>query len=119
MEYPKPYKTEDWIKCELYRILTAKGFECYPEMRVEVNKLHTYRKGAVRNLVVRADLVIYKDEKFICLIEVKNHAHDSPRTDGRQYKRYEATELPFIYCMNENQIDQTIEDVTEQWYLTN
>jgi hypothetical protein len=105
----KPHRNEDWIKCELYRRLTDLGFSCYPEtiFTLENSRQRTRRNRDVR---LRADLAVCRGETLICLIEIKHRPKtDKPIKKGRQYERYRELGLPFIYCMNEGQIEPTIE----------
>lgn len=106
-----PYKTEDWIKCEIYRRLVNDGYEVYPEVSFKT-RLKSTRKGRENKFQnVRVDLVVYKDNAFKCLIEIKKGNCTEPNKSGRQYKKYESLGMRFIYCINEGEIDKTIEAV--------
>lgn len=109
----KPYKTEDWIKCELYKRLTNLGYEVYPEIQYRNKTVeYTSRRGRKRKVGVRADLAVYQDGLFVTLIEIKvRPVGKAPQVNGRQYKRYQILGLPFLYCMNELGIDETVEEV--------
>ncbi len=102
-------RKEDVLRDKIKELAIELGYECIPENRLTFNKLHTYKKGAVRKLVVQADLAVYKNNILLCLIECKYQPHRTTPKMGLQYKRYESTGVPFIYCLNEGQINKSIE----------
>jgi hypothetical protein len=104
-------RTEDWIKCELYRLLVNDGFDVYPEIEVNTPIKYTRKRGKhigkQFNRKLRVDLAVYNNGTFLCFIEVKDRMRNIP--NGRQLKKYESTELHFIYCLNENEIYETVD----------
>jgi len=111
-----PYKTEDWIKCEIYRRLVNDGYEVYPEVSYQTT-LQSFRKkprkdGKERKpQKIRVDLSVYKNGQFKCLIEIKKGNCTKANENGRQYKKYQSLNMDFIYCINEREIEKTIEAV--------
>ena len=59
------------------------------------------------------DLVIFKEDKAICIIEVKNGKKDVQNTETRQYKKYNQFGIKLVYCMNMNFVKQVAEEVLE------
>lgn len=82
------------IHFELYRQLVNEGYNVIPEYRYNPSTKH------------RADLAIMKDDKPILLIEAKWKSEHIINTSGPQYKRYQASGIPFIY-----KFDTTISDI--------
>jgi len=99
---------EDKIRNAIIARPKLMGLECLPEKRLKFDKLHKYKKGAIRYLVVAADIAVYQNKELICLVECKFRPRKKEPKRGYQYRRYEATGIPFTYCLNYEQIDQTV-----------
>jgi hypothetical protein len=102
-------RKEDILRDKIKELTIELGYECIPEKKLTFDKLHKYKKGAIRKLVVQADLAVYKNGNLICLVECKYQPNRTTPRMGLQYKRYLATGIPFIYCLNDDGIDVTIE----------
>jgi len=90
---------EAWVQCELYRKLVELGYYVQPEYVVQLKKRR-----------LRADLAVFKGDKFIAFIEVKNHNNKvrGIKKEGAQYKKYLETGARFVYCLHKDDIDSTI-----------
>lgn len=59
----------------------------------------------------RFDIVVYKDKKAVCIVEVKNGRNLSPT--GRQMNKYMCYGLPLMICSTENQCDEICRKIKE------
>lgn len=91
--------TEAKVQCELYRQLYEEGYNVYPEVIIP---LPSGRK-------LRSDLVVYRGDKFVGLVEVKNNLNKKkPNPNTRQYKKYMSSGYKFFYCMNMSDVKSVI-----------
>jgi hypothetical protein len=82
------------VQAELYRRLRARDINC----RLE----YTYQN-------CRFDLVVIVDGYIVALTECKNTKTKLfPNKNGRQYKKYSLFGLPLLYCLNMDEIDDTV-----------
>ncbi len=97
------------IQAEIYSRLRAIDIQCCLEYKIWINSLQASS---------RADIVIIRDGYIIAIIEVKSRKVGSkPNKNGRQYQKYEAIGIPFIYCMCSEDIDSVISWV--RWKYNN
>lgn len=86
------------VQCELYRRLVNRGYDVIPEYRDRRNH-------------IRADLAVVGQWGPLVLIEAKDTPHDHNRTESRQFRKYLATGIPFIYCDRMDEVDEVVEKV--------
>lgn len=97
--------SEATIQAEIYHQLKILGIVCYLEYPFNI-----IYKGKAR--IVRADLVVVKNDNIVCVCEVKNHIlYNSPNKKTLQYHKYEILGIPFFYCMNVSQIGKCVSDI--------
>ncbi len=66
------------------------------------------------NCYIRADIVIIQNDEIILIIECKSRKSESePNKKGRQYKKYKALGVPFLYCMTFKQVPYIINNIIE------
>ena len=94
------------IQCELYRLLRNEGLCVKPEFALSA--------VAGKRKMMRADLAIQKGYKIIGLIECKNSL-STPNQDSIQWKNYEATGIPFRFCMNWPDMDNIVAWAISLW----
>lgn len=84
------------IQAEIYRRCKELDIECYLEYKHE----HC-----------RFDIVIVRDELIIGIIEVKNSVRTKINKRTRQYKKYSSYGVPLHYCLGQNYVDSTINQI--------
>ena len=99
-------KSEANIQAEIYHRLKLLNIESCLEYQFKL----VYNN---KEISVYADIVVIKNNNIICICEVKNYNKDIPNTNGRQYKKYEMLNIPFVYCMNETHIDNVISIISK------
>jgi hypothetical protein len=105
---PKSY-SEFEVQATLYAILK---FNHKIDVRGEVSyKMPTY--GELKASSSRFDLVIFKNDKAICIIEVKNGKKEKQNTTTRQFKKYSQFGIKLVYCMNMNFVKQVAQEVLD------
>lgn len=105
-------KTEAEIQFELAYKLKRIGFDIRLERSVVLEEtFRTTRTG--RNSQIRIDILVLKNDKLICAIEVKDFKGEirSINKDGRQFKKYLSLGIPFLYCYSENHINSSVKKV--------
>jgi|SRR5581483_1088575 len=88
------------IQAEIYHQCKLLNIHCILELR-----LKTYRP----------DIIIFKNDQIIGIIEVKNHVRDySNRPESKQAIKYKSLGYPFYLCKNLNDIPQTMK-IIQDW----
>lgn len=109
--YPS-FNSEFEIQAELYKELS----EMRIDVRGEVSAL-CYDNGRHK---VYFDLVVFKNQKPICIIETKNSLNNNSikLSNGRQKRRYEKFNIPILCCRNLSQVDKIINKIEKLLCLT-
>jgi hypothetical protein len=105
---PKKY-SEFEVQATLYAILK---FNHKIDVRGEVPYFIPKSKE-LKMASSRFDLVVFKKDKAICIIEVKNGQRTKVSTNSRQYKKYSQFGIKLVYCMNMNFVKQVAQEVLE------
>lgn len=102
IDYPKKY-SEFEVQANLYAVLK---FSYKLDVRGEV----AIGQGSGKS---RFDLVVFKDKKAVCIIEVKNQKREGLNTNTKQYKKYSSFGLRLFYCLNMSFVKPLAEEVLE------
>jgi hypothetical protein len=105
---PKNY-SEFEVQATLYAILK---FNHKIDVRGEVS-YKMPRAGELKVGNSRFDLVVFKNDKAICIIEVKNGKKVWENLNTRQHKKYSRFGLKLVYCMNMSFVKQVAKEVLE------
>jgi hypothetical protein len=106
--------TEAEVQFELGRNLMLSGFKVLFERNIILKDRKTKTGRPVK---LRADVVVFKNDSIVCLIEVKNNKRPSSNAT-KQKGKYTSSGIPFIYCWNEKHIDQAVKKVSEIYNST-
>ena len=109
-EIKKPKKYSEFeVQATLYAILK---FNYKIDVRGEVPyKMQSFKELKISSS--RFDLVIFKNDKAMCIIEVKNGQRAKANTNTRQHKKYSQFGLKLVYCMNMTFVKNVVEEVLE------
>lgn len=92
------------VQAELYMAAKQAGLD----LKLEINLGKNY---------LSADAAFYdSQDRIYALVEVKRSVGNGrTKTQSRQYKKYEASGLPWRYCLGRDQIKDTIQWVIHVW----
>jgi hypothetical protein len=97
IEYPTHF-SEFEIQAELYGLLR--------NMKLDV-------RGELHQKPCRFDLVVFDGKKAVCIIEVKKWVLKKEPTKTKQFKKYSNYGLPVIYCVNMEDVPNTLDRVKQ------
>ena len=105
MQFLPPKKLREAnIQAELYHRLKELGIPSYLEYSF---------KDFANNRRRRADLVVYKNNKIVCLVEAKSRIRSfQPNWNTKQLKAYRATGVFVIVCDNFN-LEESVNKIKE------
>ena len=103
LKFIKPKRLpEANIQAEVYRQLRNKGIKCCLEYRFYIESMNSY---------IRADVIIIQNDNIVAIIECKSRKKEgNPNKDGRQYQKYRALGIPFIYCMTFKEVPKIVNE---------
>jgi competence CoiA-like predicted nuclease len=100
MQFIRPKRIpEANIQAELYKRLKDLNIESMLEYRF-------------KDFHLRADLVVIKNNEIICACEVKSRITQRPIHLGKQFQKYLKIGVPIFYCLNQQDVDKTIERIS-------
>lgn len=89
------------VQCELYRRLVNDGFDVIPEYRIRAHH-------------IRADIAVMDSDRPAYLIEAKDTPRNPDRTGSRQWKKYAATGIPFVYCNRLADVESVVAHIEQE-----
>lgn len=106
-------ETEAYVQFELYRKLKNAGYDVRAEVIFKVEGfteelVATKRQPTKKVRTVKPDLAIFKMNEPLLMIETKRPGKRQTNTIGKQWKRYNALGVPFIYKK-----ETSIEDIID------
>ena len=106
MQFIQPKRVaEANIQAELYRRLKELSITCYLEYKIKLINCTTSRRKSLR-----VDLLVLKNNKIVCLIEIKSHRVKREfLSQTKQIQTYLSLGIPFILCDNFNFEESIIE----------
>ena len=110
--------TEAEIQFELAYRLKRAGFTVKLERTFLLDE--TFRVHRTnRNCSIRVDILVFRKDKLVCAIEVKDFKENSKvNKENRQFKKYLSLGIPFVYCLCESDINKCVKKVLKI-YLKN
>lgn len=87
-------------------------FETQSKLMRELRKRNLDARGEVKDVDARFDIVVFKNKRAICIIEVKKDSQFKRRKkinkESLQYLKYSRYNLPLIYCVGRKDLKKTI-----------
>ena len=106
------YNTEADIQFELGSRLKDLGFSVFFERNFNLPDF-VKTKRSRKTTKIRVDVVVMRGDKIVGVIEVKNNLCDK-KPKGRQLSKYKSLGLPFYFCWNKDDIENSIRFILEQ-----
>lgn len=111
MKITRTVETEATVQAQLYHLLTMKDVDLILEQTAPTGeKTKTGRPEKIRIDIA----VLNEDSDLICCIEVKRSKDRKINKESRQYAKYQALGVPFMYCLGCDEIPKATRWVLNQ-----
>jgi len=108
--YPD-HKTEFEIQSDVYQFLLSEGFNVRGEIseRKNIRLLSGNKRG---QRTCRFDIVVFdKNNKPICIIEIKRSVKKKLPSEYKQYAKYSLYNIPVIFFWRDSLLDDLYQDL--------
>jgi len=107
--YPN-HPSEREVQAELWEELKYWDIDARLEVIHMIPSLRKKSKQRSKYSKNQFDVVVYKEKKAVCLIEVKREGKKITK-DTRQHRKYSSYDIPLLYCIGSSQIEETVDSV--------